>query len=85
MKNEKVTAWVRTVVPGLWAALVTWLVTLGLPTGIADVLAGGEEFVVAVALAGVYAGLRALEPHVPAWLAKILLGSTKQPVYSEAK
>ena len=85
MKNDKLTAWLRTVVPGLWAALVAWLVSLGLPASIAEVLSGAEEFVVAVVLAAVYAGLRALEPHVPSRLSKILLGSSREPVYTKTK
>lgn len=82
MNNEKVTAWLRTVVPGLWAAVVAWLVTLGLPAELAQALAGGEEFVVSVVLAGVYALLRWVEPKLPDWATRILLGSAKPPVYT---
>ncbi|MCI2421519.1 hypothetical protein MOQ72_29200 [Saccharopolyspora sp. K220] len=79
--SDKLTAWLRTVVPGLWAALITWLLSLGLPASIGDLLAGGEEFVMAAVLAAVYAGLRWLEPRMPAWLTRILLGSNTPPTY----
>lgn len=79
--NEKLTAWLRTTVPGLWAALITWLATLGLPESVAAVLEGGQEFAVAVVLACVYAGLRAAEPYLPPWLDRIVLGSAKPPTY----
>jgi hypothetical protein len=84
--SDNITAWLRTVVPGLWAALVAYLVTLGLPASVADILAGpGEQFVVALVLAVVYAGLRWLEPRLPDWLTRILLGSARPPVYAAAQ
>jgi len=50
--SDRLTAWLRTVVPALWASL-----------------------------AGVYALLRGLEPHLPNWLTVILLGSSRPPTY----
>ena len=35
-------------------------------------------------LGAVCAGLRALEPYLPAWLTSIVLGSNTPPVYSPA-
>lgn len=80
--RDLVTSWVRTVVPGLWAALVAWLVSLGLPEAYGDVLGGmADELLVPLALAAVYGAIRWLEPRVPAWLARLLVGSEKQPSY----
>lgn len=80
--SDRLTAWVRTVVPGLWSALVAWLVKLGVPAAVTDAVAGlGEALVFPAALAAVYALLRWAEPRVPAWLARVLLGSARPPVY----
>lgn len=82
--SDRLISWLRTVVPGLWSALVAWLVTLGLPAVVADALSGlGDKVVVAVVLAAVYAALRWLEPRMPAWLVRILLGSAQTPKYQE--
>lgn len=80
--SDRLTAWVRTVVPALWSTLVAWLVSLGLPPSVTDALAGlGDVLVVPVALAVVYAALRWVEPRVPRWLAVLLLGSPRTPTY----
>lgn len=91
--NDAITAWLRTVVPGLWSAAVaatlTWLGThapwaidlldlLGIdPTSPAVV-----AFVVTVVLAGWYALWRRLEPRLPAWATRLTLGSNKTPAYA---
>lgn len=81
--SDKITAWVRTVVPALWSTLVAWLVSRGLPPAVTDAVSGlGELIVVPAALAAVYALLRWVEPRLPRWLAVLLLGSTRAPVYS---
>lgn len=80
--SDRLTAWVRTVVPGLWAALVAWLVSLGLPPAVTDAVAGlVDVLVVPVVLAAVYALLRWAEQRLPLWLVVVLLGSARQPVY----
>jgi len=81
--SDRLTAWLRTVVPALWASLVAYLVAqFGLPDGLATFLGGlGEQLIVPAALAGVYALLRGLEPHLPNWLTVILLGSSRPPTY----
>jgi hypothetical protein len=82
--SDRLTSWLRTVVPALWAALVAWLVTLGVPTAVTDALSGlGGLVLVPLVLAAVYSGLRWIEPHLPAWLTAILLGSNSQPRYAE--
>jgi hypothetical protein len=80
--SDRLTSWLRTVVPGLWSALVAWLVTLGLPESFATTFGGlGDVVVVPIVLAVVYAALRWIEPMLPDWLTRILLGSAVPPVY----
>lgn len=81
--SDKLTAWVRTVVPGLWSALVAWLISLGLPPAVTGAVAGlADQLVVPVVLAAVYAALRWLEPRLPGWLAVVLIGSARTPAYA---
>ncbi|GAB3437535.1 hypothetical protein [Actinophytocola sediminis] len=81
--SDRLVAWVRTVVPALWAALVAWLVSLGLPPAVTDAAAGlVDVLVVPVVLAAVYAAVRWVEPRLPSWLAVVLLGSIRVPVYA---
>ena len=84
--SDKLTAWLRTVVPGLWAALVVFLVKqFGLPSGVADWLSSTavtEAVTNVVALAAVYALIRWVEPRLPDGLTRILLGSAVPPTYS---
>lgn len=42
----------------------------------------GNALVVPVVLGAVYALLRAVEPQLPVWLARLLLGSAKPPLYT---
>lgn len=91
--SDRLTAWVRTVVPALWSALVAWLVSLGLPPAVTDAVAGLSDevtllvvlVVVPAVLSVVYTVLRWVEQRVPRWLAAILLGATRQPVYARAE
>lgn len=81
--NDKIVSIIRTVVPGAWAALVAWLVGLGLPTAVTDWLSGlGGDITQLVALGAVYVLVRVIEPRLPAWLATLLLGSPKMPTYA---
>lgn len=80
--RQKLVAWLRTVVPGLWAALVAWLAGLGVPEVVLDA-AGGlvGMLLVPVTLAVVYGLLRWAETWMPPWLARVLLGSPHSPSY----
>lgn len=81
--TDMATSWVRTIVPGLWAAVVAWLVSLGLPESFGDQLEGlTDSLLVPVALAGVYALIRWVEPRLPDWLSRVLTGSARTPSYS---
>ena len=80
--SDRLTAWVRTVVPALWSALVAWLVSRGLPPAVTDAVAGlVDVLVVPAVLAVVYALLRWVEPRLPTWLTVVLIGSTRTPAY----
>lgn len=82
--SDRLTAWLRTVVPGWWAGVVAWLVGLGLPSEAAVWLGGAVDVIVLPAVLGaVYAAIRWVEPHLPAWLARLLAGSTNTPTYTK--
>ncbi len=77
--SDKVIAWVRTVLPGLWAGL---LVAVGIPgETVAALGVVGEIVVYPVVLGAVYALLQWLQTRVPTWLARVLAGSEKTPTY----
>ncbi len=82
--SDRLTSWLRTVVPGLWAALVAWAVARwGLPDYVSGWLYGaGAQLVVPAVLALTYAGLRWLEPRLPDWATRLLLGSARPPAYA---
>jgi hypothetical protein len=83
--GNQLTSWLRTVVPGLWATLVTWLVSFGLPASMTDWLGWlGNQVIVPIVLAIVYALLRRLEPGMPPWLTRLLIGSNRPPQYAAA-
>lgn len=80
------TSILRTVVPSLWGALITWLIGL-LPilaplqadlTGLADI---ALPIITAVLIGAWYAFWRWLEPRLPDWLTRAVLGSAKAPIY----
>ncbi|MEV5543129.1 hypothetical protein AB0L13_40540 [Saccharopolyspora shandongensis] len=80
--SDQLTAWLRTVVPAAWSALVAYLVTLGASAWLVDGLGdAGPMLVVPFVLAAVYALLRWAEPHLPPWLTRIVLGSNTPPTY----
>lgn len=83
------TSILRTVVPYVWGLFITWLITiipvlapfenqmLGLAALALPVLA-------AVLSAAWYAFWRWLEPRLPDWLTRAVLGSAKAPTYAPA-
>lgn len=80
------TALLRTVVPALWGSLITWLIGL-LPIlapletdllGLSQVIL---PIVTAVIIGAWYAFWRWLQPRLPDWLIRAVLGSSKTPVY----
>lgn len=84
--TDLLTGWVRTIVPTVWAAVVAWAVSLGLPEEFADELNGlAGTLLVPLVLAAVYALIRWVEPRLPDWLSRFLTGSAKTPTYTEGK
>jgi hypothetical protein len=80
------TALLRTIVPALWGSLIAWLIGV-LPIlapmeadlkGLADILL---PIITAVIIGAWYAFWRWLEPRLPDWLTRAVLGSAKTPVY----
>lgn len=83
MLSNRVIAWLRTIVPTLWAAAIVWLISLipGLAP-LSDTLTNlGVTLWVPVTLALYKWLLSKLEPHLPPWAARLFLGSANVPVY----
>jgi len=89
--SDRVVALLRTAIPALWGTVVAWaLARLAgvLPTDLADTLGSALQseaavaFVVLAAITAWYALWRWAEPHVPAWLVRLALGSARTPVYA---
>lgn len=80
------TSILRTLVPAIWGSLIAWLIGV-LPilapleadlTGLADILL---PIITAVIIGAWYAFWRWLEPRLPDWLTRAVLGSAKTPSY----
>lgn len=79
---------IRTVVPSLWGAGLTWLTTQ-IPA-LAPILnepgMTGLGAVLAATLIGLwYAFFRSIEKKLPAWLTVLVLGSNRPPTYQAAE
>lgn len=83
------TSILRTLVPALWGSAIAWLLT------IVPVLAPLREqlltygdlavpIISALIIGAWYALWRWLEPRLPDWLTRVLLGSAKAPTYQPA-
>lgn len=80
------TSILRTLVPALWGSLIAWLIGV-LPIlapleadlkGLADI---ALPIITAVIIGAWYAFWRWLEPRLPDWLTRAVLGSAKTPSY----
>ncbi|SDZ44899.1 hypothetical protein SAMN05216215_10752 [Saccharopolyspora shandongensis] len=81
--SDQFTAWLRTIVPAAWSAVIAALVTAGAPAWLVDGLGdAGPTLVVPVVLAAVYALLRWAEPRLPVPISRVLLGSARPPIYA---
>ena len=81
--SDKVVSLLRTVVPVIWGSAIAWLLTvISLPAPVTGFLTNQTDVVVVVAIAAWYAGFRWLEPKLPAWLTRIVLGSNQTPTYA---
>lgn len=84
--GDRVTAWLRTTVPALWGSLVAWLLgVVVLPDAVAEALTSEAVVaaVLALAIGAWYALWRWLEPRLPAWVVRLVLGSARSPRYVE--
>lgn len=90
--SDRAVSILRTVVPGAWSALIAW--ALGRWPALADTLtswgvdltsAAVQSVVMAAVLAAWYAGWRWAEPRIPAWLVRLVLGSSASPTYGVAQ
>lgn len=83
--SDKVTAYLRTVVPAAWGSLVVWLVAQmpALPEPVIEWLNSEATIAVVTALAilGWYWLWRRVEGKIPDWLIRVVLGSAKSPTY----
>jgi hypothetical protein len=78
--SDYVTSVIRTIVPVLWGALITYLITL--VPAVAHVVDPANVVGLGPAVAAAwYALMRKIEPKLPAWLTVIVLGSNSQPTY----
>lgn len=82
--SDTFTAWLRTIVPTLWAAGLAWLlVHIPVLQSVAAPLGAlGTVVAVPVVLAIYKSVLAWLEPRLPAWLARLLAGSALRPTYA---
>jgi hypothetical protein len=81
------TSILRTLIPALWGSLIAWLIGM-LPIlapleadlkGLADI---ALPVITAVIIGAWYAFWRWLEPRLPDWLTRAVLGSAKTPAYN---
>lgn len=82
--SDQTRAWLRTVVPGVWAAIIARAAALGVPNWITEPLGGvAETIVVPIVLTVIYPLLRGLEGRLPPAVTRVLLGSAVPPPYSD--
>ena len=83
--SDRMTAWLRTVVPGAWAALIVWTASQAdwLPVSVTEWLSSEATVGVVIGLViGVWHWVwTKIGPHVPDWLETIVMGHTGTAVY----
>lgn len=77
-------SWIRTTVPILWGVLLTQI-TIRIPC-VHDFLQSQQIIGLGVAIAGAittawYSLWRKIEPKLPPWMTRIVLGSNTTPIY----
>lgn len=78
-------SWIRTGVPLLWGYLLTWVATLS--TAMHDLLdnPGVYAAVVGAVTLAWYALARWVEPKLPPWLTRLVIGANTAPQYVEGQ
>lgn len=84
--SDKVVSYLRTVVPVLWGSVVSFILQFvgsDLNEPISNALNSEPVGIAVTAIViGVWYWLwRRVEPHIPDWLTRIVLGSAKAPTY----
>ncbi|HUX70401.1 MAG TPA: hypothetical protein VMV41_07825 [Cellulomonadaceae bacterium] len=81
--SDWVVSVLRTAVPSVWGALIAWVLTVvPLPHVVGVFLTSKSGVVAALAIVGWYALWRRIEPHLPAWATRLVLGSSRAPSYA---
>jgi hypothetical protein len=89
--SDRAVSLIRTRVPILWGSLIAALVTWASPRLPVDVVAwaadwaGSEATVALIVAAVIYAWYwvwRRLEPRIPVWVVRLVLGSALTPTYA---
>jgi hypothetical protein len=79
-------SWIRTAVPVAWGSFLTWVASQvpGLEPVLNQPAAVGFSVVlVGVLTAAWYALMRKLEPMLPPWLTRFVLGANRRPTYPD--
>ena len=84
--SDRMTAWLRTVVPGAWAALIVWAASQAewLPMSVTEWLSSEATVVVVIGLvigAWHWAWTK-IGPHIPDWVETIVMGHTGVASYN---
>jgi len=87
--SDRAVSYLRTIVPIAWGWVVTWILTN--VSAVSDFVTNHhidlnslviQSFITSVAIAAWYVIWRAVEPHIPDWLTRLVLGSAKAPQYA---
>ena len=86
--SDRAVSYLRTIVPVLWGSLLSAVLPAlpWLPVEVVEWLSGDAAAlaVTALAIAAWYVVWRWLEPHVPDWLTRFVLGSAQPPIYPDS-
>jgi len=86
--SDRAVSYLRTIVPVLWGSLLSAVLPSlpWLPDEVTAWLSGDAASlaVTALAIAAWYVAWRHLEPHVPDWLTRLVLGSAQPPAYPDS-
>ena len=81
MIDDNLAAWLRTVVPVGWGALITFLLSRFPAVHATLVSPAMTMFVTGFVVAAWYSAWKWLEPRIPHWLRAFVLGYDRRPVY----
>lgn len=86
--SDRAVSYLRTIVPVLWGSLLSATLP-SLPWLPAEVVAwlsgdAASLAVTALAIAAWYSIWRYVEPHIPDWLTRLVLGSAQAPAYPDS-